>query len=36
MAKKKDGDWISWGLIFFLFLIGLSPVALVLLLVKLF
>lgn len=36
MAKKKDGDWISWGLIFFLFLFGLSPVGLVLLLVKLF
>lgn len=36
MAKKTDGDWLSWGLIVFLFIIGLSPLALLLLLVKLF
>lgn len=35
-AKNKDGDWLSWGLIVFLFIIGLSPLALLLLLVKLF
>lgn len=34
--KKKDNEWVSWGLIIFLFLIGLSPIALILLLVKLF
>ena len=40
MADKKkqeqEDEWISWGLIIFLFVIGLSPVALILLLVKLF
>ena len=37
MAKKKqDDEWLSWGLIIFLFIIGLSPVALILLFVKLF
>ena len=34
--KKQENEWISWGLIIFLFIIGLSPVALILLLVKLF
>lgn len=40
MAGKKkqeqENEWISWGLIIFLFIIGLSPVALILLLIKLF
>ncbi len=40
MADKKkqeqENEWISWSLIIFLFVIGLSPVALILLLVKLF
>ena len=31
--KKKDSEWASWGLIVFLFIIGLSPIALILLLV---
>ena len=34
--KKQENEWISWGLIIFLFIIGLSPVALILLLIKLF
>ena len=34
--KKQDNEWLSWGLIIFLFIIGLSPVALILLFVKLF
>lgn len=34
--KKKDNEWLSWGLIIFLFAIGLSPIALILLFVKLF
>ena len=35
MAKKKqDNEWISWGLIFVFFIIGLSPVALILLFLK--
>lgn len=36
MANKKDNEWLSWGLIIFLFMIGLSPIALILLFVKLF
>ena len=35
-SKKKDYDRIPWGLIIFLFLIGLFPVALILLCLKLF
>lgn len=36
-AKKKgEGDWLSWGLIAVLFLFGLWPIGLILLLVKLF
>lgn len=34
--KKEDNEWLSWGLIVFLFIIGLSPLALILLFVKLF
>ena len=34
--KKKDSEWVSWGLIVFLFIIGLSPIALILLFIKLF
>ena len=34
--KKKDSEWASWGLIVFLFIIGLSPIALILLFIKLF
>lgn len=34
--KKKDNDGLVWALIVFLFAIGLSPIALVLLFVKLF
>ena len=34
--KKKDNDWVSWALIVFLFMIGLSPIALILLFIKLF
>ena len=34
--KKKDDDWLSWGVIVFLFLINLWPVALIVLLAKLF
>jgi len=34
--RKKDGDWGSWALIVFLFAVGLWPVALVLLFLKLF
>ena len=34
--KKEENEWISWGLILFLFIVGLSPVALILLLIKLF
>ncbi len=33
---KKDSGWTSWALIVFLFAVGLSPIALVLLLWKLF
>ena len=38
MAGKaqKDGDWISWGLIIFLFIIDLAPIAVFLLFLKLF
>lgn len=34
--QKRDNDWISWALIVFLFAIGLSPLALILLFMKLF
>lgn len=36
--RKKDegGFWTSWGLIIFLFIVGLSPLAVILMLVKLF
>lgn len=34
--KDKDSDWFIWTLIIFLFVVGLSPIALILLLVKLF
>ena len=34
--RKKDSDWLSWVLIVILFAVGLFPVALILLLVKLF
>jgi len=34
--KDKDSDWFVWALIIFLFAVGLSPIALILLLVKLF
>ena len=34
--KRQNGDWISWVLIVFLFGIGIWPVALILLFVKLF
>jgi len=34
--KNKDSDWFIWALIIFLFVVGLSPIALILLLVKLF
>ena len=34
--KDEDSDWAIWALIIFLFVVGLSPVALILLLVKLF
>ena len=34
--RQKDEGWISWGLIVLLFLFGLSPLALVLLFLKLF
>ena len=34
--RKKDEGWISWGLIVLLFIFGLSPLALVLLFLKLF
>lgn len=33
---KKDGEWGSWGLIIVLFAVGLGPIALILLLIKLF
>ena len=33
---KKDNDWVAWALIVFLFAVGLSPLALLLLFVKLF
>lgn len=33
---KKDSGWISWALIVFLFAVGLAPIALILLLWKLF
>lgn len=38
MAKnqKKDNDWIAWVVIVFLFAVGLSPLALLLLFIKLF
>lgn len=36
VSKKKDQEWVSWGLIIFLFIIGLSPIALILLFLKLF
>lgn len=35
-SKKEDKEWLSWGLIIFLFIFGLSPIALILLFVKLF
>ena len=35
-SKKNDNEWLSWGLIIFLFIIGFSPIALILLFVKLF
>ena len=34
--KSGDNGWVSWALIVFLFAIGLSPIALVLLFLKLF
>lgn len=34
--EKKETEWISWGLIVLLFIVGLSPFALVLLFIKLF
>ena len=34
--KNKDNDWFAWALIIGLFAIGLSPIALILLFVKLF
>jgi len=34
--KEKENGWLSWGLIVFLFVIGLHPIALVLLFLKLF
>ena len=34
--RQKDEGWISWGLIVLLFIVGLSPLALVLLFLKLF
>ena len=34
--KDEDSDWFIWVLIIFLFVVGLSPIALILLLVKLF
>lgn len=34
--RKKDSDWLSWVLIVILFAVGLFPIALVLLLIKLF
>ena len=34
--QKKDNDWLSWALIVFLFAVGLSPLALLLLFFKLF
>ena len=34
-GKKKNSDWFSWALVVFLFAIGVWPIALVLLLVKL-
>ena len=34
--RQKDEGWISWGLIILLFIFGLSPLALVLLFLKLF
>ena len=34
--KDNESDWFIWALIIFLFVVGLSPVALILLLVKLF
>ena len=33
---KKDNDWVAWALIVFLFAVGLSPLALLLLFLKLF
>lgn len=34
--RKSDSDWVSWVVIAVLFMVGLSPIALVVLLVKLF
>ena len=34
--KKKDDDWLSWAVIVFLFVVNLWPVALIVLLAKLF
>ena len=34
--RKSDSDWVSWVVIAVLFLVGLAPIALVVLLVKLF
>ena len=34
--RKSDSDWVSWVMIAVLFLVGLAPIALVVLLVKLF
>ena len=34
--KKGDDDWFSWAVIVFLFVINLWPIALILLLAKLF
>lgn len=35
-TKKKDNDWVIWALIVFLFSVGLSPLAMLLLVIKLF
>jgi len=36
VEEKKDNEWLSWGLIIILFAVGLSPIALILLFIKLF
>ena len=34
--RKSDSDWVSWVVIAVLFMVGLSPIALVVLLIKLY